>query len=330
MLFATRRRWHHQWFEAREVAERLRIVAPAWLLGAWPSQSEAGASGLAGLVRARDRARTAAVLRRDRRSPDEIRDILAALVDEQLAYHVANAERLERRDHVFEGVGVGLLAASLGNNALYLAARFFDASGLERYRKLGPGGGDLPAGGGDRLLWRAPVRRLRGFGAPLAPHRRPNCARSRRASSARWTCARCAALAEAATRAMLSDLDALAGGGGEPPACRRAEALRPRRAPGRRRAAAATPADRTPAREIDPRRQRRRRPDRGPRRRGRSRARRAGPRSRRAASRAASEPSDSLISASRASSASIKRGRVACGREDVGGGRAGRRGRSRR
>ena len=37
VFFATRRRWHHQWFEAREVAERLRIVAPAWLLGAWPS-----------------------------------------------------------------------------------------------------------------------------------------------------------------------------------------------------------------------------------------------------------------------------------------------------
>ena len=67
----------------------------------------------------------------------EIRDILAALVDEQLAYHVANAERLERRDHIYEGIGVGLLAASLVNNAVYLVVRIFDASGLESYESWG-------------------------------------------------------------------------------------------------------------------------------------------------------------------------------------------------
>ncbi len=72
--------------------------------------------------------------------------------------------------------------------------------------------------------------------------------------------------------------------------------------------------------EIDPRRQRRRRPDRAPRRRGRSRARRAVPDRRARPGATRSAPSDALTSSSRRSSASIKRGRVRLGGEDVGGG----------
>ena len=208
VLFATRRRWHHQWFEAREVVERLRVVAPTWLLGAWPSHLKPAQAAWPGWC-ARAVARELPLFAGEIGGlTGEIRDILAALVDEQLAYHVANAERLERRDHVYEGIGVGLLAASLVNNAVYLAVRFFDAPGARKLRKLGTGGGDLPAGGGDGRLWRAPVRRLRGPGAPLAPHRRRSCARSRRAWSARWTCSALRGVAEAATQAMLSDLDA--------------------------------------------------------------------------------------------------------------------------
>jgi hypothetical protein len=54
----------------------------------------------------------------------EAREILLALVDEQSSYHLGNAERMERRDRLFEGFGMALLLASLGANALYLAGKF--------------------------------------------------------------------------------------------------------------------------------------------------------------------------------------------------------------
>jgi hypothetical protein len=36
-LWGWRRRWHSRWFEAREVAERLRVALPLWLLGIGPT-----------------------------------------------------------------------------------------------------------------------------------------------------------------------------------------------------------------------------------------------------------------------------------------------------
>ena len=138
---------------------------------------------------------------------DEIRDILAALVDEQLAYHVANAERLERRDHVYEGIGVGLLAASLVNNAVYLAARFFDASGLESYESWGLAAAIF-----------LPAAATAAYGVRLFGDYEDLARRSRRtAGELRALQARIVGaldlralrgVAEAATRAMLSDLDA--------------------------------------------------------------------------------------------------------------------------
>ena len=207
VLFATRRRWHHQWFEARELAERLRVVAPAWLLGAWPSHLKPAQAAWPGWC-ARAVARELPLFAGEiGELTDEIRDILAALVDEQLAYHVANAERLDRRDHVYEGIGVGLLAASLVNNAAYLAVRFFDASGLESYESWGLAAAIF-----------LPAAATAAYGVRLFGDYEDLARRSRRtAGELRALQARIVGaldlralrgVAEAATRAMLSDLDA--------------------------------------------------------------------------------------------------------------------------
>jgi hypothetical protein len=207
VLFATRRRWHHQWFEAREVAERLRIVAPAWLLGAWPSHLKPAQAAWPGWC-ARAVARELPLFAGEIANlSGEIRDILAALVDEQLAYHIANAERLERRDHVYEGIGVILLAASLVNNAVYLAVRFFVASGLESYESWGLAAAIF-----------LPAAATAAYGVRLFGDYEDLARRSRRtAGELRALQARIVGaldirglrgVAEATTRAMLSDLDA--------------------------------------------------------------------------------------------------------------------------
>ena len=207
VLFATRRRWHHQWFEAREVAERLRVVAPAWLLGAWPAHLKPAQAAWPGWC-ARAVARELPLFAGEIGDlTGEIRNIIAALVDEQLAYHVANAERLERRDHVYEGIGVGLLSASLINNAVYLAVRLFDASGLESYESWGLAAAIF-----------LPAAATAAYGVRLFGDYEDLARRSRRtAGELRALQARIAdamdlralrEVAEAATRAMLSDLDA--------------------------------------------------------------------------------------------------------------------------
>jgi hypothetical protein len=124
VFLATRRRWHNQWFEAREVVERLRIVAMPWLLGAWPVSLKPGQAAWPGWY-ARAIARELPLFSGDLADLlHEAREILLALVDEQSSYHLGNAERMERRDRLFEGFGMALLLASLGANALYLAGKF--------------------------------------------------------------------------------------------------------------------------------------------------------------------------------------------------------------
>jgi hypothetical protein len=207
VLFATHRRWHHQWFEARELAERLRVVAPAWLLGAWPSQLTPAQAAWPGWC-ARAIARELPLFAGEIGAlTGEIRDILAALVNEQLAYHLANAERLERRDRVYERIGVGLLVASLVNNAVYLATRLVEAAGLENYESWGLAAAIF-----------LPAAATAAYGVRLFGDFEDLARRSRRTAAellvlqGRMTGALdlrgLRSIAEAATRAMLSDLDA--------------------------------------------------------------------------------------------------------------------------
>jgi hypothetical protein len=124
VVLATRRRWRERWFEAREVVERLRIVATPWLLGAWPASLKPGQTAWPGWY-ARAVARAQPLFSGDLGELiGEARAILGALIDEQSSYHRRNAERLQRRDRFIEGLGMALLVATLADNALYLALRF--------------------------------------------------------------------------------------------------------------------------------------------------------------------------------------------------------------
>ncbi len=137
VFFATRRRWHYRWFEAREVVERLRIVAMPWLLGAWPASLKPGQAAWPGWY-ARAIVREQPLFSGDLADLlHEARDILLALVEEQLSYHSGNAERLERRDRVFESVGLSFLVASLGNNGLYLVAKFMHWASMSEFESWG-------------------------------------------------------------------------------------------------------------------------------------------------------------------------------------------------
>ncbi|THD49023.1 MAG: hypothetical protein E7774_02305 [Bradyrhizobium sp.] len=207
VFYATRRRWHSQWFEARELAERLRVVAPTWLLGARPAHLKPTQAAWPGWYA---RAITRELPLFSGELADllgEIRDILAALVDEQLAYHLHNAERLERRDRVYEGIGLGLLLASLANNVAYLVAHVVDPNGLESFESWGLAAAIfLPAAAtasyGVRLFgdYEDLARRSRRTAEQL------RALKARMSESLDLRSLRGAA--EAATRAMLSDLDA--------------------------------------------------------------------------------------------------------------------------
>lgn len=137
VFVATRGRWHYQWIEAREVVERLRIVSMPWLLGAWPTSLKPGQAAWPGWY-ARATVREQPLFSGDLAELlHEARDILRALVEEQLSYHLDNAGRLERRDRLFECVGVAFLLASLGANGLYFVAKFAHWASMTEFDSWG-------------------------------------------------------------------------------------------------------------------------------------------------------------------------------------------------
>ena len=137
VFFATRQRWRDQWFEAREVVERLRTVSMPWLLGAWPASLSAGQTAWPGWY-ARAIAREQPLFTGDLADLlGEARDILRTLVEEQSSYHSRNAERMERRDRILEALGLAFVLASLGANALYLLATLSHAASLSEFESWG-------------------------------------------------------------------------------------------------------------------------------------------------------------------------------------------------
>ncbi len=207
VVLATRQRWHYQWFEAREVVERLRIVSIPWLLGAWPASLSPGQTAWPGWY-ARAIAREQPSFTGDLADLlDEARDILRALVEEQSRYHSRNAERMERRDRIYESLGLVLLVASLGNNALYIIAKFENWASLSDFESWGLAASIF-----------LPAAATASYGIRLFGDFEDLARRSRRTASqlealkARLVgepdLAALRALAGQAARAMLSDLDA--------------------------------------------------------------------------------------------------------------------------
>jgi hypothetical protein len=117
---ALRQQWHRRWFEAREVAERLRVAETFWMLGVWPHNLTPAQPSWAGWY-------ARATLRAQPLFSGDLVDLLAgvratlvALLEDQRRYHADNVAALERRDRALEVLGAIFLGLSLANGALFL------------------------------------------------------------------------------------------------------------------------------------------------------------------------------------------------------------------
>lgn len=115
---ATKHRWHGKWLDYRHLAERVRVL----MLTSWMGQPmlrdlDDFNSGIPGWVNWRTRAASRMVGPPSDRI-DEVdlatrKRSMSKLVDEQLGYHVRNAEQMERLDHRTHRLGTGVFMATL-------------------------------------------------------------------------------------------------------------------------------------------------------------------------------------------------------------------------
>jgi hypothetical protein len=111
---AHRWRWHHRWFEAREIAERLRVALPLWTLGLRPAFSageEPTWTGWYARALVRTQGMRAGDLNADGLSAE--RAVLLNLLSSQCDYNHANARRMLWMERGLEYVGLGLLVATV-------------------------------------------------------------------------------------------------------------------------------------------------------------------------------------------------------------------------
>ena len=103
---ATRRDWHGRWRESREVAERLRAAVPSWLLGQVRNDAPGDEPAWTGWY-ARANLRALGLWPGDL-NPERlaaVRDILAAFVEEQRAYHEQTADLMRAIEGRLGGLG---------------------------------------------------------------------------------------------------------------------------------------------------------------------------------------------------------------------------------
>jgi hypothetical protein len=121
---ARRWRWHHRWFEAREVAERLRAALPLWTLGlrpAFSSGEEPTWTGWYARALVRTQGMRAGDFNADGLAAE--RTVLLNLLSSQCGYNQANGRRMHWMERGLEYVGLCLLAATVA----VAVDRHFDA-----------------------------------------------------------------------------------------------------------------------------------------------------------------------------------------------------------
>lgn len=113
-IVGRRKRWHRRWLESREVAERLRVALPLWVLGARPGFFFGPEPAWTGwYVRAIQRQQG---LRAARFDPDTLRDARKTLLEVlkgQRDYHELTADRMETLGHRVERAGEFLFGLTL-------------------------------------------------------------------------------------------------------------------------------------------------------------------------------------------------------------------------
>jgi hypothetical protein len=106
--------WHRRWFEAREVAERLRTALPLWALGIRPAiffgQEPTWTGWYArAIVRSQG-------MRNARQNPDWLADAhstLQKVLRDQCTYHIKSAEQMGKLERRIELLGLFLFFATL-------------------------------------------------------------------------------------------------------------------------------------------------------------------------------------------------------------------------
>jgi hypothetical protein len=117
------RGWHRRWFEAREVAERLRVALPLWVLGLRPATFAGEEPTWTGwYARAIVRAQGMRAGALEVSALEACRATLIAVLLAQCDYHKSSADRMGSMERRLEWVGVILFVLTLVTAGLFLAA----------------------------------------------------------------------------------------------------------------------------------------------------------------------------------------------------------------
>jgi hypothetical protein len=125
--------WHRRWFEAREIAERLRIAVPLWMLGSRPSSFSGQEPAWTGwYVRAVCREQGPRSASLDQKNLSAARATLLGVLDNQCTYHGANSALMEKLESRLETFGLVLFGAAALTAAIFLASvPFADVTDME-------------------------------------------------------------------------------------------------------------------------------------------------------------------------------------------------------
>ncbi len=113
--FGRRRRWHRRWFEAREVAERLRAVLLHWMLGIRPATffpiQEPTWTGWYARAILREQGLRSGWLASEWVAA--ARFAMVELLRDQCRYHLSNAQRMEHLERWLERIGFWLFIGTI-------------------------------------------------------------------------------------------------------------------------------------------------------------------------------------------------------------------------
>lgn len=116
-------RWHPRWIESREVAERLRVALPLWVLGTRPAVFRGEEPTWTGwYARAIIRAQG---LRHVTFSPEALKaaqDTLLAVLEDQRDYHRGTTQRMKQLECRLEAAGLALFIVTFLAVVAFLAA----------------------------------------------------------------------------------------------------------------------------------------------------------------------------------------------------------------
>ena len=118
-------RWHPRWIESREIAERLRVALPLWVLGARPAVFPGEEpTWTCWYARAVIRAQGLRRVTFDGAALRAAGHTLLAVLNDQRGYHAQTAQRMSKLECRLEGAGVALFVFTFVAVAAFLGAHW--------------------------------------------------------------------------------------------------------------------------------------------------------------------------------------------------------------